>query len=83
MHIVRIADVDGDSHRCVAQLQGLQLAIANQCPILDGAGFEVGNLHIEEGKIALAPLPAPVFDQSAEEAVIELGERSTMLLLSP
>ena len=68
--VVLVADVDGDGHAGVDEVEGAALGVAEEAPVFFGA-VEGGDLREEEGEVALTPLGAPVLDHGGEEAAVE------------
>ena len=68
--VVLAADVDGDGHAGVDEVEGSALGVAEEAPVFFGA-VEGGDLDEEEGEVSLAPLGAPVLDHGGEEAAVE------------
>ncbi len=72
MDVVGRADVEGDGHGGIGELEGSALRIADAAPVL-GRRIEAGNLHEKEGEIALRELHPPVADEGCEERVVIRG----------
>src|ERR1700733_9123222 len=71
VHIVALANVEGDGHACIDHMQASPLAIANETPIFSRR-LKARDLHKKEGKVAQTPLLPPVSDQCGEQFCIQV-----------
>ncbi len=73
VNVVLIAGVDGDGHAGFGEVEGSALRVAEGAPVFSWGAGEGGDLHEEEGEVALMPLRAPVLDHGGEDTVVEAG----------
>jgi len=71
VNIFRIAHVEADCHGSVREVESAPLLIAEGTPGLAEAGREARDLDVQEGKIALPPLAAPIVDEGGEDFLVE------------
>src|SRR5260370_545998 len=73
MYVVRCADIDGDGHTRIHQVESLYLGFPQDGPFALGTGLEISKLDEQERERTLRPGAAPVLDERLKQPSVYVG----------